>query len=156
GGKMPTFALNFSRPGSEVIAQYFMFLSLGRDGFEFVQRASHSVARHIADEIAEIGPYRLITDASELPVLTFTLKPEVRNYSVFDVSARLREGGWLVPAYTFPENREDLSALRVVVRAGMTLDMADLFLAEVRKQTAVLEAFDSPLPDRRGEQGFRH
>jgi len=124
GGKMPTFALNFSRPGSEVIAQYFMFLSLGRDGFEFVQRASHSVARHIADEIAEIGPYRLITDASELPVLTFTLKPEVRNYSVFDVSARLREGGWLVPAYTFPENREDLSVLRVVVRAGMTLDMA--------------------------------
>ena len=33
GGNMPTFALNFSRPGSEVIAQYFMFARLGREGY---------------------------------------------------------------------------------------------------------------------------
>ena len=105
---MPTFALNFSRPGSEVIAQYFMFVSLGADGYRAVQRASSAVAQHIAAGVAEIGPYRLITDGSDLPVFAFTLAPEVRNYTVFDVSARLREMGWLVPAYTFPENRHDL------------------------------------------------
>ena len=129
GGSMPTFALNFSRPGSEVLAQYFMFLSLGRQGYEEVQRASSRIAQHIARELTHIGPYRLITDGSGLPVVAFTLKPEVKNYTVFDVSARLREFGWLVPAYTFPENRTDLSVLRVVVRAGLTNDMADLFLA---------------------------
>ncbi len=67
GGSMPTFALNFSRPGSEVIAQYFMFLSLGREGYEIVQMAASTVAQHIAREIDSIGPYQLITDGSELP-----------------------------------------------------------------------------------------
>jgi glutamate decarboxylase len=158
GGKMPTFALNFSRPGSEVLAQYFMFLSLGKDGFGNVQRGSSRVAQHIAEEIAKIGPYRLLTDGSELPVVAFALAPEVTNYTVFDVSARMREFGWLVPAYTFPANREDLSVLRVVVRAGLTSDMADLFLADMRKQTDLLESLDGPLPARRGEEreSFRH
>jgi glutamate decarboxylase len=158
GGSMPTFALNFSRPGSEVIAQYFMFLSLGMEGYTAVQRASSSVAQHIASEIAAIGSYRLITDGSELPVLAFTTGPDVENYTVFDVSARMREFGWLVPAYTFPENRQDLAVLRVVVRAGMTYDMADLFLADLRKQTAALDALDGPLPGRRPEdvQSFAH
>ncbi len=158
GGSMPTFALNFSRPGSEVLAQYFMFLALGWEGYEEVQRASNRIAHHIAHEIAAIGPYRLITDGSELPVVAFALAPEVTNYTVFDVSARMRESGWLVPAYTFPENRQDLSVLRVVVRAGLTSDMADLFLADVRKQTAWLESLESPMPKRRPEesQSFSH
>jgi glutamate decarboxylase len=158
GGKMPTFALNFSRPGSEVVAQYYMFLSLGMEGYRQVQQASSSVAQHIAADVREMGPYRLLTDGSELPVVAFGLAPEVANYSVFDVSARLREFGWLVPAYTFPENRTDLSVLRVVVRAGMTHDMAELFLDDLRKQTALLEALEVPLPDRAAEQrtGFAH
>jgi glutamate decarboxylase len=139
GGEMPTFALNFSRPGSEVIAQYFMFLSLGHEGYAMVQRNSSAVAMHIATEVAAIGPYRTITDGSELPVFAFTTAPETR-YTVFDVSDRMRERGWLVPAYTFPAEREDLSVLRVVVRAGMTRDMADLFLDDLRQQTRVLEA----------------
>jgi len=85
-------------------------------------------------------------------VFAFTVAPEVTNYTVFDVSARLREHGWLVPAYTFPENRQDLAVLRVVVRAGMSHDMADLFLGALRKQTASLEALKAPLPDRSDEE----
>jgi glutamate decarboxylase len=158
GGSMPTFALNFSRPGSEVIAQYFMFVALGAEGYRAVQQGSSIVAQHIARELAEMGPYRLITDGSELPVFAFTLAPEVKNYTVFDVSARLREEGWLVPAYTFPENRQDLAVLRVVVRAGMSRDMADLFLDAVRKQTAWLESLEAPLPQRPPETAaaFKH
>ncbi len=158
GGSMPTFALNFSRPGSEVIAQYYMFVSLGFDGYREIQCASSAIAQHIAKEISEIGPYRLLTDASDLPVFAFVLKPEVKNYSVFDVSSRLREDGWLVPAYTFPEKREDLAALRIVVRAGFTRDMADLFLESVRRQTASLESLDGPLPQRSRKEveAFKH
>ena len=58
-------------------------------------------------------------------MFAFALEPEVKNYTVFDVSERLRQRGWLVPAYTFPENREDLSVLRIVVRAGMNNEMAE-------------------------------
>ncbi|HUH80993.1 MAG TPA: glutamate decarboxylase, partial [Solirubrobacteraceae bacterium] len=158
GGSMPTFALNFSRPGSEVVAQYYMFVSLGLDGYREIQCASSAIAQHIAKEISEMGPYRLLTDGSDLPVFAFTLRPEVKNYTVFDVSSRLREDGWLVPAYTFPEKREDLAVLRVVVRAGFTRDMADLFVDSLRKQTASLQALDGPLPQRAREEveAFKH
>jgi glutamate decarboxylase len=158
GGHMPTFALNFSRPGSQVIAQYLMFVSLGIDGYQQVMQTCQDVATHISTGIAEIGPYNLITDGSELPVFAFTLKPEVENYTVFDVSDRLRQRGWLVPAYTFPRNREDLSVLRIVVRSGMTHDMADLLLGHLREQTEYLESLDRPLPGPRPEnrKTFNH
>jgi glutamate decarboxylase len=158
GGEMPTFNLNFSRPGSQVIAQYFMLLSLGMEGYGVVQGAAREVAKRLAQSISELGPYKLITDGSELPVFAFTTKPEVENYTVFDVSARLRERGWLVPAYTFPENREDLAVLRVVVRAGMTEDMGQLFLRDLKAQTDSLESLTSPLAQRNPEEveAFRH
>jgi glutamate decarboxylase len=147
GGNMPTFALNFSRPGSEVIAQYYMFTTLGRDGYHRVMEGASEVAQYLASEIAQIGPYRLVSDGTDLPVFAFGLAPEVENYTVFDVSDRLRQRGWLVPAYTFPANRQDLSVLRIVVRAGMTREMADLLLAYLREQTEFLESLKSPLPD---------
>jgi len=77
---------------------------------------------------------------------------------VYDVSDRLRQHGWLVPAYSFPENRQDLSVLRIVVRAGMSLDMADLLLTDLRQQTDYLESLQSPLPDQAPEirQAFAH
>jgi glutamate decarboxylase len=146
GGEMPTFALNFSRSGANVAAQYYNFLRLGFQGYQRVQQACQDVAMHLSSKIAEMEPFELLTDGSELPVFAFALKPEVTDYTVFDVSARLRERGWLVPAYTFPENREDLSVLRVVVRAGMSHDMADLFLSDVRHQTAALEASGAGAP----------
>jgi glutamate decarboxylase len=146
GGHLPTFSLNFSRPGSEVIAQYFMFTTLGHDGYRRVMQGAHDVARHIAEEVSQIGPYRLISDGNNLPVFAFALAPEVKNYTVFDVSDRLRQHGWLVPAYTFPKNREDLSVLRIVVRAGMTHEMADHLLDHLREETAFLESLDAPLP----------
>ena len=146
GGHMPTFALNFSRPGSEVIAQYFMFSALGHEGYTRIQQASSDVAQYLAAEIAKIGPYELITDGSELPVFAFTLRGDIENFTVFDVSASLRGRGWQVPAYTFPENRQDLR-LRIVVRAGMTHDMADLFLKDLRDHTTRLEAMPRPVED---------
>ncbi len=158
GGHMPTFALNFSRPGSEVIAQYFMFASLGREGYRRVLQNAQDVAMRLSNGIEEMGPYRLLTRGEDLPVFAFTLKDRVTNYSVFDVSDHLRQRGWLVPAYTFPANRQDLSVLRIVVRAGMTLDMADALLDHLREETEVLESLDGPLPHtkRGGMEAFRH
>jgi glutamate decarboxylase len=140
GGDMPTFALNFSRPGAEVAAQYYTFVRLGRDGFRAVQQASRDVATSLADRIGELGPFRLLTRGDELPVFAFTTIPEVTGYDVFDVSRRLRERRWLVPAYTFPENRTDLAVLRIVVRNGFTHDLADLLLADLRRVVPELES----------------
>jgi len=150
GGHMPTFALNFSRPGSEVIAQYFMFTSLGREGYRRVIQNAQDVAMKLSSGIAEMGPYRLLTRGDELPVFAFTLNDDVKNYSVYDVSAHMRQRGWLIPAYTFPENRQDLNVLRIVVRAGMSLDMADMLLGHIREETEALQALDGPLPGRKG------
>ena len=82
--------------------------------------------------------FELITDGSELPVFAFALKPGIENYTVFDLSERLRDRGWLVPAYSFPENRQDLDALRIVVRNGMSRDLADLLVADLQAAHRVL------------------
>jgi glutamate decarboxylase len=155
---MPTFALNFSRPGSEVIAQYYMFATLGLDGYRRVMEGAQDVATYLSSEIAKMGPYRLVSEGRDLPVFAFALAPEVKNYTVFDISDRLRQRGWLVPAYTFPANRQDLSVLRIVVRAGMTRDMADHLLEYLGEQTKFLESLDAPLPDQENEKrtAFSH
>jgi glutamate decarboxylase len=146
GGHMPTFALNFSRPGSEVVAQYFMFTTLGRDGYRRVMQGAQDVATHLSSAIGKMGPYQLISEGRDLPVFAFALNSDVDNYTVFDVSDRLRQHGWLVPAYAFPENRQDLSVLRIVVRAGMTGEMADHLLMDLGSVTEFLESLSAPLP----------
>ncbi|MFJ9739939.1 glutamate decarboxylase [Streptomyces sp. NPDC101166] len=157
GGDMPTFALNFSRPGAQVVAQYYTFLRLGREGFRAVQHSAREVARGIADRVAELGDFRLLTRGDELPVFAFTTAPEVESYDVFDVSRRLRESGWLVPAYTFPPNREDLSVLRVVCRNGFSTDLADLFVDDLSRLLPELRRQPHPLTrDKAAATGFHH
>src|SRR5690606_1813712 len=90
GGDMPTFALNFSRPGAQVVAQYYTLLRLGREGYARVQQASRDNARYLADRIAELGPFELLTDGSGIPVFAFRLRKDVDNYTVYDVSDALR------------------------------------------------------------------
>ncbi len=155
GGNMPTFALNFSRPGAQVIAQYYNFLRLGFDGYRRVQQTCREVATTLAEKIGELGPFRLLTRGDELPVFAFTLAEHISGYSVFDVSAALREHGWLVPAYTFPEHRTDLAVLRIVVRNGFTHDLADLLLADLLAELPRLERQSSPQRGT-GSSSFAH
>jgi glutamate decarboxylase len=128
---MPTFALNFSRPGAQVVAQYFQFLRLGMDGYRRVQRSSRDIAMRLADGMEATGAFRALTRGDELPVFAVTLADDVDAFSVYDVSAKLRERGWLVPAYPFVEARDDLHVLRVVCRNGFSDDLGDLLLADV-------------------------
>ncbi|GAA1375378.1 glutamate decarboxylase [Streptomyces beijiangensis] len=150
GGDMPTFALNFSRPGAQVVAQYYTFLRLGREGYRAVQQSTRDVARGLAERIEAVGDFQLLTRGNELPVFAFTTADDVKAFDVFDVSRRLRERGWLVPAYTFPENRQDLSALRIVCRNGFSADLAELLmedlgslLPELRRQSGPLKRSES-------------
>ena len=155
GDNMPTFALNFSRPGAQVVAQYYTFLRLGFDGFHAVQAYSRDVATSLSAKIAEIGPFELLTRGDELPVFAFKLKDEIDNFTAFDVSNALRERGWQVPAYTFPANRTDLAALRVVVRQGFSHDLADMLVNDIKRQLPKLQKQPEPVHGA-DEQGFHH
>jgi glutamate decarboxylase len=131
-------------------------LRLGFDGYRRVQSYAREVATSLSDRIEALGPFDLLTRGDELPVFAFTLKPEIENYTVFDVSNALRERGWQVPAYTFPEKRTDLSALRVVVRQGLGHDMADLFIADLERVLPRLQAQPAPSHDGTSPTGFHH
>jgi glutamate decarboxylase len=155
GDNMPTFALNFSRPGAQVVAQYYNFLRLGFDGYRNVQGYARDVATRLAGEIEGLGPFVLLTRGGELPVFAFTVTDDIRNYSVFDVSNALRERGWQVPAYTFPENRTDLAALRVVVRRGFTHDLADKLVDDLKRVLPRLQQLPAPLLEP-ASGGFHH
>jgi glutamate decarboxylase len=156
GDNMPTFALNFSRPGSQVVAQYYNFLRLGFDGYRKVQGYARDVTTSLSARIAELGPFELVTRGDELPVFAFTLKEGIDNYTVFDVSNALRERGWLLPAYTFPKNREDLAALRVVVKRGFSHDMADLLIDDIERQLPRLQKQAEPVHDAGTATSFHH
>jgi glutamate decarboxylase len=154
GGDMPTFTLNFSRSGAPVVAQYYELIRLGREGFRAVQQSCRDNAKHVAYEIGRLDQFRLITDGSELPVFAFTTADDVTAFDVYDVSRRLRERGWLVPAYSFPKDREDLHVLRIVVRTG-NVDLMDLLLDDLKRLVPELEQQPGPL-DASHKVSFHH
>jgi len=154
GGDMPTFTLNFSRAGNQVVGQYYNFLRLGRAGYTRIMEALRATATGLSGEIAGMGPFELLSDGSAIPVFAFRMKQGV-PYSVFDLSAKLRERGWQVPAYTMPANVEDMAVLRVVVREGFSRDLADELLGALREAVAFFEK--NPPPQRKGQaSAFAH
>ena len=104
GDNMPTFALNFSRPGAQVVAQYYNFLRLGFDGYRAVQAYARDVATRLSANIAELGPFELITDGDELPVFAFKRRRRRRQlHRVRRLRARCASAaGWCRPTRSRP------------------------------------------------------
>ncbi|MCL2563814.1 MAG: glutamate decarboxylase [Oscillospiraceae bacterium] len=141
GGKMPTFALNFSRPGAQILLQYWAFLRYGHEGYRAVQEETMRVAWYLAEEIAGMGPFELWNHASDIPVFAWMLKPSRgRNWTLYDLSDRLRMQGWQIPAYPMPVDLTDLTVQRIVVRNGLSMDLAGRLIDDIRAQVAYLDA----------------
>lgn len=138
GGDMPTFTLNFSRPGNQVIGQYYNFLRLGRAGYTEVMRALSDTARWLGGQLADSGHFEVISDGSAIPVVSARLRGD-RGYTAFDVSHELRTYGWQVPAYTMPANAQNVAVLRVVVREGLSADLARSLYDDARNVMATLD-----------------
>jgi glutamate decarboxylase len=154
GGDMPTFTLNFSRAGNQVVGQYYNFLRLGRAGYTRIMEALRDTATWLSGEIARMGYFELLSDGSAIPVFAFS----VRNgtpFSVYDISDKLRERGWQVPAYTMPEGAEDVAVLRVVVREGFSRDMATMLLDDLKTAAEQLEK-SPPASPKGPAQNFAH
>jgi glutamate decarboxylase len=139
-----------------VILQYYQFLRLGKEGFRLVQQTCQDVAVHIARTLAAMPEFDVVSDGRDLPVVTVSLSPDVSKYDVYDVSRKLRERGWLVPAYTMPPKRDDLAVLRIVVRNGFSHDMAELFLRDLRVAVDYLDDLAAPMPREEQPTSFHH
>jgi glutamate decarboxylase len=141
GGNMPTFALNFSRPGGQIVAQYYNLLRLGKEGYRKVQQACYDTAQYMADEIDKLGPFKIIYDGrGGIPAMSWSLKEGVDpGFNLFDLSDRIRMRGWQIAAYSMPANRQDLVVMRILVRHGVSRDLIDLLVTDLRSCIAYFE-----------------
>jgi len=145
GGDMPTLALNFSRPGAQVLLQYYNFLRLGREGYRRVMQASKDAATYLASELAQMDEFEVLTDGSDMPLVTWTTAGD-RPWTLNHLSAKLRERGWQVPAYPMPADIEDMTVMRVVFRNGVSMDLTRMLLDDLRAALKFLEALPGPVP----------
>lgn len=143
GGDMPTFTLNFSRPGSQIAGQYYNFLRLGVAGYTRIMTELREEAIWLAGRIAaEMPVFTVIADGSALPVLALELASDA-NFTVFDVSHELRSFGWQVPAYTMPADAEQVAVLRIVLRHGFSADLTRHFATDLAEVVANLQEHGS-------------
>ena len=136
GGNMRDITLNFSKPGGQVVCQYYNFIRLGKEGYRKVHNTCYATAQHLAKEIETLGPFEIIYGGDPdtgIPALCWRIKVGVDpGFNLFDLADRLRVRGWQVPAYTLPAHCSDQAIQRILVRHGVSRDLADLLLEDIR------------------------
>ncbi|WP_436640868.1 glutamate decarboxylase [Microbaculum sp. FT89] len=161
GGNMRDIALNFSRPGGQIVCQYYNFLRLGREGYRKVHTACYRSATYLAEEISKMGPFEVVFDGDMtrgIPAVSWKLKEGTEpGFSLFDLADRLRVRGWQVPAYTLPANCQDQAIQRILVRNGVSLDLCAALMDDMKAALAHFEAHPIHTPLTSGEaSGFHH
>jgi glutamate decarboxylase len=161
GGDMPVFQINFSRPAGQVVAQYYSFLRLGRDGYRRVHQTCYETGRMLAEVIPTLGPFELLCDsqpATGIPTVTWRMQEGADpGYTLFDLADRLRTAGWQVPAYTLTGDASDIAVQRILVRQGVTRDLASILLDDMRDAVAHFDKHPSSVPMTAEEaSGFNH
>lgn len=138
GGNMSNYSLNFSKASNTIIAQYYNFIRLGFAGYRDIMENMMENTRYLAEKLKETGKFEVINGGLLFPIVTVRLKH--CGFSVYQLSDKLREKGWIVPAYTLPENANDIEVLRMVVKENFGRDMAECFLDDVSKACRSLES----------------
>ncbi|UOM32565.1 glutamate decarboxylase [Acuticoccus sp. I52.16.1] len=160
GGNMRDIALNFSRPGGQIVCQYYNFLRLGREGYRKIHDACYASAGYVARELAEMGPFEIVYDgdpACGIPAVSWALKDGDHGFSLFDLADRLRVRGWQVPAYTLPANCQNRAIQRILVRNGVSYDLCSMLLDDIRAALAHFAAHPITAPLTSEEaSGFHH
>ena len=158
---MCDIALNFSRPGGQVISQYYNFLRLGREGYRKIHTACYKTARYIAAEIEKFGFFDVLYGGdmtAGIPALCWTIKAGANpGFSLYDLADRLRSRGWQVPAYSLPSNCEDVVVQRILVRQGVTRDLCSLLVEDIKRATEHFSQRPVQMPLTAAEaSGFHH
>jgi glutamate decarboxylase len=150
GGEMPNYSLNFSRASNTVLLQYYNFLRLGHEGYERIVGNLMENAGELEKSLTASGRFELLNDARYLPVVVVRPTAENGGVDVFELSERLRERGWIVPAYTLPPNAESVAVLRMVVKENFSRDMADMLGEDI--ETALAKIDGAPTPQAGSKQ----
>ncbi|HLN16827.1 MAG TPA: glutamate decarboxylase [Acidimicrobiales bacterium] len=140
GGDMPVFQINFSRPAGQIVAQYYDFIRLGREGYRRVHMATYDTGRYLAHEIERLGPFELLCRSEPetgIPSVAWRIKEgEDPGYTLYDLADRLRVRGWQVPAYPLTGSLSDVAVQRILVRQGVSRDLASLLLDDLQAAVA--------------------
>ncbi|MET0147272.1 MAG: glutamate decarboxylase [Ilumatobacteraceae bacterium] len=161
GGDMPVFQINFSRPAGQIAAQYYDFVRLGREGYRRVHMASYDTGRFLAEEIAKLGPFELICDSNPetgIPSVAWKLTVGADpGYTLYDLADRLRIRGWQVPAYPLTGSISEVAVQRILVRQGVSRDLATILLDDMRDSVAHFTKHPITVPMTPQEaSGFSH
>ncbi|MDR2873169.1 MAG: glutamate decarboxylase [Methanobrevibacter sp.] len=134
GGELPSFSLNFSKGSSMVLAQYYNLLRLGMKGYTNIMENLMQTSYYLLDKIEKTNVFDCLTEKLVLPVITIKLKDEFLDCtSVFEISEKLRQHGWIVPAYTLPSNAENIAVLRIVIKENFSRSMADILVRHINE-----------------------
>ena len=151
GANIAQVGLNFSRPAAQILAQYYNFIHLGFEGYREIHSNSMNIAEYCHQQIGKIPCFKNYSDTLENPLFIWSLDPEYEKnakWTLFDLQDKLMQSGWMVPAYTMPKNIEDMVVMRVVVRQGMSRDMADMLIEDIQNAVEDLEKLEYPTPSR--------
>lgn len=151
GAEVTQVGLNFSRPAAQVLGQYYNFIRLGREGYHDVQRNSMEIARYCHQRIGDMECFENYSSEVVNPLFVWSLAEEYEKrakWTLYDLQALLQQSGWMVPAYSMPKNIEDMTVMRIVIRQGMSRDMADMLLKDIENGVAELEKLKYPTTSR--------
>lgn len=159
GGEIPTFALNFSRPGGQIVAQYYNFIRLGIEGYSKIQNISSETGQWLSKEIEKIGLFTIVYDGEGgIPGCVWRFKDGIKvNFTLYDLADRLQTRGWLVPAYSLPANITDVVVQRILVKQNLSRDMASLLIEDITRAIEHFENHPVTIPLTEKEAGaFNH
>jgi glutamate decarboxylase len=159
GGSMPTFALNFSRPGGQIASQYYNFIRLGRQGYTNIARGCEDIGAWITNQVARLGMFDLVYDGrGGVPGCCWKIKDdEDVNFTLYDLADRMRVRGWQVPAYPMPPNLEGMVVQRVLARLGLSRDLAELLIADFQRAIQHFDEYPSSrMLTRKNAGGYHH
>lgn len=151
GASISQVGLNFSRPAAQILAQYYNFIHLGVEGYTEIHSNSMDIAEYCHKAIGSMPCFRNYSEKLENPLFIWTMSPEYEKdakWTLFDLQDKLMQSGWMVPAYTMPKDIEDMVVMRIVVRQGMSRDMADMLIEDITNAVAELEKLEYPTPSR--------
>ena len=149
GANITQVGLNFSRPAAQILAQYYNFIHLGMEGYKEIHSNSMAIARYCHEAIGKMSCFENYSKDLVNPLFIWSMTPEYAkkaNWTLFDLQDKLMQSGWMVPAYTMPKNIEDMVVMRIVVRQGMSRDMADMLIEDIKNAVKELETLKYPTP----------
>jgi glutamate decarboxylase len=123
--------------------------------------ASYETGQFLANEVSGLGPFELLCDSNPetgIPTVTWRIKEGIDpGYTLFDLADRLRIRGWQVPAYTLTGTASDIPVQRILVRQGVSRDLASLLLDDMRHAIAHFDKHPVTVPMTKEESsGFSH